>query len=119
MKAVDAYYEGLTEPSQGFMLAIRQVILGLDEQVEETWKWNTPFFLYRKRMLCYLWRDKKTREPYLGIYGGDALDHPALVQKHNARIKKLVFNIEEDIPIETVKEVLLASIALIQAHYYK
>ena len=113
MKALDTYYNGLNEPLQGFMLAIRQIILSLDDQVEETWKWSAPFFLYRKHMLCYLWMDKKTHEPYLGIYGGDALDHPALVQKHNARIKKLVFDIEEDIPIKTIQEVLLASIGLI------
>lgn len=110
MKALDAYYDGLTEPLQGFMLAIRQIILELDQQIDETWKWNTPFFLYRNRMLCYLWRDKKTGEPYLGIYGGDALDHPALVQKHGAKIRKLVFDLETDIPVETIREVLLASI---------
>lgn len=113
MKAVDAYYENLTEPLQGFMMALRQIVLDLNEEVEETWKWSTPFFLYRKRMLCYLWTDKKTGEPYLGISGGDALDHPALVQKHNAKIKKLVFDLEEDIPVETIREVLLLSVTLI------
>ncbi len=113
MKALDAYYDGLTEPLQGFMLAVRQVILDLNEEVEETWKWSAPFFLYRKQMLCYLWLDKKTHEPYLGIYGGDALDHPSLVQKHKAKIKKLVFSVDEDIPISTMKEVLSASCSLI------
>jgi len=113
MKALDAYYDGLNEPLQGFVLALRKIILELNEQIEETWKWRAPFFLYRNHMLCYIWLDKKSGEPYLGIYGGDALDHPALVERHRASIKKLLLRVEEDIPINTIREVLLASCSLI------
>lgn len=117
MKVIDAYYDSLPEPLQGFMLAIRQIILGLDMEIEETWKWSTPFFTYRGRMLCYLWKDKKTQEPYLSIYGGAALDHPALVQKHNAKIKKLMLNPDQDIPVDTIKEVLSTGCDLIRSKY--
>ncbi len=117
MKAIEAYYESLPEPMQGFMLAIRQIILELDEEIEETWKWSTPFFTYRKRMLCYLWKDKKTLEPYLSIYGGDALNHPELVQKHKAKIKKLMLNTTKDIPVDTIKEILSEGCRLIRSKY--
>ena len=117
MKALDAYYDGLAEPLQGYMLAVRKIMLDLDEEIESTWKWSTPFFLYRKRMLCYLWVDKKTREPYLGIYGGDALNHPSLVQKHRAKIRKLMLNVDKDIPAGTIRVVLGLAMTLIRDTY--
>lgn len=113
MKKLDEYYQRLEEPMRGCHLAIRQVLLNLDEQIEETWKWSTPFFTYRKKMLCYLWIDKKDRFPYLGIYGGDLLNHPALVQMHQAKIRKLVINPQEDLPVVTLQEVIGQACALI------
>lgn len=117
MKVLDAYYEGISEPLQSYLFAVQRVILDLDSETEVTWKWSAPFFLYRKKMLCYVWLDKKTKAPYLGIYGGDALQHPALVQKDNAKIKKLLLRTEEDIPVTTIREVLQQACVLIRERY--
>ena len=33
---------------------------------------------YQQKMFCYLWTDKKTHEPYIGIVEGNKIDHPLL-----------------------------------------
>ena len=117
MRALDAYYDGLSEPQQGCLLALRQVVQGFDQEIVETWKWKLPFFLYRNRMFCYFWIDKKTRHPYMGIVGGDALQHPALVQMHRAKIRKLIFDPHDDLPVKTILEVLDEARAVLQRKY--
>lgn len=113
MKKLDEYFDQLPEPIRGCQLAVRNILLSIDPEIEETWKWSTPFFLYRKKMLCYLWIDKKDHFPYLGIYGGDQLAHPSLVQMHRAKIRKLVIDPEKDLPVVTIQEVIREACLLI------
>jgi len=88
------------------------MILGYDPQIRETWKYQTPFFLFDAKMLCYLSVDRHTQLPYVGMVEGHYLDHPALESGGRKRIKVLMVNPTEDIPIGTMQEVLEQAIAL-------
>ena len=58
------FYLNHEEPQKSCLLAMREILLGLSEQVEETVKYGMPCFLHQGKILCYLWVDKKTKEPY-------------------------------------------------------
>lgn len=112
MKALDEYYEKQPEPNRGCLLTLREIILGYDTRISETWKFQTPFFLFGEKMLCYLSIDRRTKTPYIGMVEGRYLNHPALESGGRKRIKVLAVNPTEDIPIDTVQEVLEQAIAL-------
>ncbi|MCF6352841.1 MAG: DUF1801 domain-containing protein [Cyclobacteriaceae bacterium] len=69
------------------MQALRAHILAFDPQIIEAWKYRLPFFLYKKKMFCYFWADKKTGLPYIGIVEGRNIDHPMLEQGNRKRMK--------------------------------
>jgi len=112
MKALDEYYEKQPEPHQSCLLTLREIILGYNPQIRETWKYQTPFFLFDGKMLCYLSVDRRIRLPYVGMVEGRYLDHPALESGGRKRIKVLSVNPTEDLPIDTLEEVLEQAIAL-------
>lgn len=112
MKALDEYYEKQPEPNRSCLLTLREIILSYDPQIRETWKYQTPFFLLSDKMLCYLSVDRPTHVPYLGLVEGRYLGHPALESGGRKRIKVLSVNPTEDIPIDTLEEVLEQAIAL-------
>lgn len=57
-------------------------------------------------MFCYLWTDKKTREPYILFVEGKHLDHPQLETGQRARMKIFRLNSAEDLPIATITSLL-------------
>jgi hypothetical protein len=112
MKALDEYYEKQPEPNGSCLLTLRKIILSYDAQIRETWKYQTPFFLFDGKMLCYLSVDRSTRVPYVGLVEGRYLDHPCLESGGRKQIKVLAVNPTEDIPIDTMQEVLEQAVAL-------
>jgi hypothetical protein len=54
------FYLKKEEPNKSCLLALRSIILDQDNNITETQKWGMPCFCYKKKMLCYLWTDKKT-----------------------------------------------------------
>jgi hypothetical protein len=61
-----------------------------------------PFFCYKGKMFCYIWLDKKTHLPYLGIVQGKNIDHPLLKQGDRARMKILPIDPASDLPVSTI-----------------
>lgn len=92
------------------MLTLRDIILAFDSRISEAWKYRMPFFCIGKKMFCYLWIDKVTKQPYIGIVEGGRIDHPMLEQGSRARMKILRVKSEEDLPIESIHEVLKKAI---------
>jgi hypothetical protein len=68
------------------------------------------FLLLHGRMLCYLWTDKKTKEPYVGIADGYKINDP-LIQGDRARMKILPINPVRDIPVKALKAILEQAIS--------
>lgn len=105
-KEPDHFYLNQPEPNRGCLLALRDIILAMDEQVTATVKYGMPCFCYRNKMFCYLWTDKKTAEPYILMVEGQRLEHPQLEAGTRARMKILRVNPNEDLPIEVIRTIL-------------
>lgn len=94
------------EPNKSCLLALRDIILGIDNNVTETTKYGMPCFCYKLKMFCYLWTDKKTHEPYILFVEGKHLDHPKLETGNRSRMKIFRVNPLEDIPVNTIELLL-------------
>lgn len=104
---IDLYYENKDEPIKGCLLALRQWILNYDEHMTEAWKYRMPMFCYKGKMFCYLWIHKKKKQPYIGIVEGGKIDHPLLLQEKRSRMKIMLLDPAEDLPIEVIDDFFL------------
>ncbi len=107
LNALNQFYLQQKEPNKSCYLALRDVILGLSEEITPEWKYKLPFFYYKGKMFCYLWQDKKTHEPYIGIVRAQGLELDYLIQGNRKRMKILPIPANEDLPIEKIREALL------------
>jgi hypothetical protein len=112
LRDIDNYYLEKAEPVKGCLLFLRQHILNFDSNITEAWKYRMPFFCYKGRMFCYLWVHKKNGLPYLGIVEGGKIDHPDLIQEDRARMKIMLIDPYNDLPIGTVDKILEVAIKL-------
>jgi predicted RNA binding protein YcfA (HicA-like mRNA interferase family) len=112
LNELDNFYFQQEEPLKGCLLALREIILEHDSEITEAWKYNTPFFCFRKKNICYLWMRKKNREPYIGFVKGRYLEHPKLVHENRSQVKTLAINPHKDIPVGTVNAILKAALRL-------
>lgn len=103
---LDNFYLEQKEPLQSCFLALRDIILSLDEDIRPAWKYSTAFFYFKKKPFCYLWYDKKTNEPYIGVVRANLFEHPTLEKGNRKRMKILKINPCADIPVELIQEVL-------------
>lgn len=106
LSELNQFYANLKEPQQSCFLALRDYILSLSGDITPEWKYKLPFFYYKGKMFCYLWMDKKTKEPYIGIAKANLLDFEYLIQGDRKRMKILPIPVNEDLPIDKIKESL-------------
>lgn len=107
VKEADNYFLQLPGPAQGCLLAMRQYLLQYNNGcLTEAWKYRMPFYLYRGKMFCYLWTIKHTHQPYLGIVNGNLIDHPLLVPEKRSRMKILLLDAENDLPVQLTDTIL-------------
>jgi len=112
MRPIDQFYLQKDEPLKSSLLFLRDFILNFDPEITEAWKYGMPFFCYRGKMFCYLWVNKKTHKPYIGIVEGRKLDHPLLLIEKRSRMKIMLLDDEADLPIDLISEVLTMAINL-------
>ncbi|QSE96168.1 DUF1801 domain-containing protein [Fulvivirga lutea] len=112
LNETDQFYDNQPEPNKSCLLALRSIILDLDEQITETKKYGMPCFCYKKKAFVYLWTDKKTHEPYILFVEGRQMNHPDLESGDRARMKILRVNPEKDIPLKKVKSILKIAVDL-------
>ena len=111
---LENFYLKKKEPERSCLLALRSIILEQDENISETVKYGMPCFVYKKKMFCYLWTDKKTGEPYILFVEGKYLDHPLLETGNRSRMKILRLNPNEDLQMEVINELLSQALELYQ-----
>lgn len=112
MKELDNFYLRLEEPLKSCLMALSGIILAQDVTLQAAWKYGMPFFCYKNKIFCYLSIRKKDKIPYIGIVEGHRLDHPTLVAEKRSRIKVMYFDPAEDLPIETLEEILKQALDL-------
>ena len=115
MKELDLFYLQQDEPLKSRFLFLREHILNCDKNITEAWKFNMPFFCYKKQMFCYFHIYKTTGIPYIGFTEGKRMDHRALVAGERARIKILTLDPEADLPITALDDILKLAIALCES----
>lgn len=103
---LDEFYLQKEEPLRGCLLALRDFILAFDKHITAEWKYKMPFFYYKGKMFCYLWFHKKYRKPYIGIVRSLHLQHPDLIQEKRAKMKIMLIDPEEDLPIDVLHDIL-------------
>ena len=99
------FYLDQEEPLRGTLLALHDYLLALHPAMSVAWKWSAPFFLYKGKTFCYLWIDKKTKNPYIGIVDGGLIEHPLLELGNRKRMKVLPIDPEEDFPLEAMEQI--------------
>jgi hypothetical protein len=111
---LDNYFLLKPEPFKSCLLALREIILKLDPNVDEAWKYSMPFYRFKGKRFCYLWVHKKYNKPYLGIVDGKLIDHPELIIEGRARMKIMLLDPNKDLPVKTIRSILKLAVALHQ-----
>lgn len=112
MKEVDDFYEKQENSIKEVLLAMKEIILRQDKHIINVLKYGMPFFCYKGKMFCYLWVHKKHNQPYIGIVEGKYFEEPFLIQEDRSRMKIMLFDSNEDLPIETIENILQKAINL-------
>jgi hypothetical protein len=107
---LDNYYLKQPEPMQSCLLALKDIILGLDKNITHQRRFQIPFFYYKDKKLSYLWVTKKKLQ--MGFIE-DKNIHP---KKEGVKLKdkyeSMIINPQADIPIELIIQKLNERIAL-------
>lgn len=109
---LDNFYLKQEEPTRGCLLALRDIILKYDSEITAEWKYKLPFFYFKGKMLCYLWIHKKYKNPYIGFVDGNLIEHVDLLQEKRARMKILLVDRNEDLPLEKINCILNQAIRI-------
>ncbi|SUJ27826.1 Uncharacterized conserved protein [Sphingobacterium spiritivorum] len=112
MKTLADYYLSQQEPHKSCLLALRDIIVSLDPDITHELKYGMPFFCYKGKMFCYLWIHKSYNQPYIGIVEGKRLKHPLLITEKRARMKIMLLDPDQDLPISLLKDILYQAIQL-------
>jgi len=74
--------------------------------LQESWKFNTPFYYYNNKWFCYISYNKKKKEIYIGFVRGYLIQHPSLVSGNRKQIKVYYINPEKDINAKELKTIV-------------
>ncbi|WP_264524155.1 DUF1801 domain-containing protein [Flavobacterium sp. N502536] len=119
MKQLDDFYLKQEEPIKGIFLAVKEIILKQDPDITNVLKYGMPFFCYKGKMFCYLWTHKKYKQPYIGIVEGKHFEEPFLLQEARSRMKIMLLDAEEDLPIERIERILQQALNLYKSGIVK
>lgn len=64
------------------------------------------FFCYKEKMFCYLWIQKNTNIPHIGIVEGKRIDHPNPLIEGHSRMKIMLIDPDKDIPLKEINKIL-------------
>jgi hypothetical protein len=112
MNALDSFYLQQPKPIKSTLLALREIILKQDSAITNEWKYGMPFFCYKSKMFCYLWVHKALGQPYIGLVEGKHFSEPFLLQEKRSRMKIMLIDPNEDLPLQQIETILEAAINL-------
>ena len=112
MKQLDDFYLKQEEPIKGIFLALKEIILKKDHSITHVLKYGMTFFCYKGKLFCYLWIHKKLKKPYIGIVEGKHFDEDFLIQENRSRMKILMFDSNEDLPLVQIEFIIQKAINL-------
>lgn len=107
---VNNFYTKQEEPNQSCFLALRLLIKNTDEQIEECIKYGCPCFLYKKKILCYLWKDISTQYPYILFSDGLKMKNKALEFGGRKKMKSFSVNPNLDLDALLINELIVEAL---------
>ncbi len=119
MTQLDDFYLKQEEPIKGIFLALKEIILKQDTDITNVLKYGMPFFCYKGKMFCYLWLHKNYKQPYIGIVEGKHFDEDFLLQENRSRMKIMLFDTNEDLPLEQIEDIIQKAINLYKSGIIK
>ena len=114
LREIDTYFVQQNDPVKSCLQALRGYILQFDENITEVWRHNMPFYNYNGKRFCYIWLHKKKAQPYIGLVDGKSIIHPTLIAEKRSRMKILLIDPNEDLPLNTINLILLMAINLVE-----
>ena len=102
---IDQFFLSQEEPQKGCFLALRKIILDWNPLITEHRKYKLPFYYYQNKPFCYLWKDKNSNEPYIGMVRCNNVDYPQLIQGNRKKMKVLPIDPTLDIEITLMYEI--------------
>jgi len=114
LNPADTWFFNKEESVKACLLFLRAHILETDPDITEHWHYGMPFFNYRGKRICYLWVHKKLHQPYIGLVDGKLIEYPDLLLENRSRMKILLIDPEQDIPVEKINQILISALALRQ-----
>jgi hypothetical protein len=104
-QSLDAFFLKIPEPQQSTLLFLRQFFM-TEMELQENWKFNTPFYYYKGKWFCYLsYSAKRKHEIYIGFVRGYQIEYPNLSSEGRKQIKVYRINPEQDIDIKALKKI--------------
>ena len=119
MKQLDDFYLNQEDSVKELFLALKEIIIKQDKDISHVLKYGMPFFCYKGKMFCYLWIHKKTKQSYIGIVEGKHFDEPFLIQENRSRMKIMMFNADEDLPVEKIELIISKALNLYKSGIIK
>jgi hypothetical protein len=99
-ESLDNFFLKIPEPQQSTLLFLRQFFM-IEMELQENWKFNTPFYYHQGKWFCYLsYSAKRKHEIYIGFVKGYLIEHPSLVSEGRKQIKVYRINPEKDIKVK-------------------
>jgi len=114
LRPIDRFFLEQPEPNKSCLLALREHILQYNPDITETRKYGMPCYCYKGKMFCYLWVDKKSKEPYVLMVEGRNIDHPKLQKGNRSRMKVLMVDPKSDLPLDTIDKIFKLAMPLYQ-----
>src|SRR3954453_15890434 len=112
LRPIDNWYNQQPDPAKSCLQFLRTHILSRHPAISEAWKYGMPFFCFNGKMCCYLWIDKKEHQPYIGIVEGNKIYHPELISGKRSRMKILMLDANNDLPLKKINSILAHIISL-------
>lgn len=105
-QSVDNFFLKIPEPEQSALLYLRHFFIK-DCQLQENWKFNTPFYYYKGKWFCYIsFSAKRNNEIYIGFVKGYKIDMPNLISEGRKQIKVYRINAQNDINIQEIQKIV-------------
>lgn len=114
-ESLDNFFLKIPEPQRSAFLFLRQFFIQ-EMQLQENWKFNTPFYYYQGKWFCYLsYNAKKKHEIYIGFVKGYLIEYPNLLSEGRKQIKVYRIDSEKDIKVKD----LVSICKLLKKNYIK
>lgn len=103
---IERFFEEQPEPVRSSLQVLRELIMGLNEHMSITWKYDVVFFCFHDVICCSLRVDRHTRKPCIVFAERCLPEHPDLITVDDNGLKVLHIDPEADTDLDTIEHVL-------------